>query len=538
MDPDTPPEWERSQGFDSSNQETPRRPRTSRKNSITAPRTTRSISRFDPYRAPTPAQWPKPASKSVSPSPARPRKRTRSVTPSLGEGKDKITGYSDDKLDKVITDAYDYSSKKKLPKVPKDLDLNTNTRIFSTPGFTPSPIARSTPFPIAGPSNVSKATIPPTNVAQGTTEITPAPFPVTVTPPHPWVADAERLLTEIAQKAEETAKEDLFQQHVADIESGSGQLFPDVPRLQSETPIVIPDSTPPPIPHIDLPPTRTTEENTEWSWFADMTRTINALAEQQANIHSLLVHSISQNNVLGSFSASVTHNIEKRIEAIEASTKATKVINKANFSTILELGEQFQTIGDNMTGVEGPDGLEPSPIQAKLDSIEVKTMGLMKQTGPSSIPQGTTDAINTIARKVATIEQKVAAKVAPNPPGPKNTEPPPPELATKPTISHQVPVPTPQQPPTPWYVETLTNASTDRIRFWAAMVSTGLWGTVTNGKAEVIDFKKADRKGLAAYVKKSADFHFRNGGSQTFISPPPEKFPSPPDGPVSSSGRS
>ena len=100
-----------------------------------------------------------------------------------------------------------------------------------------------------------------------------------------------------------------------------------------------------------------------------MTRTINALAEQQANIHHLLVHSISQNNVLGSFSASVTHNIEKHIEAIEESTKATEIINKTNFSTILELGEQFQQIGDSMTGVEGPDRLEPSPIQAKLDSL-------------------------------------------------------------------------------------------------------------------------------------------------------------------------
>ena len=252
MDPDTPPEWERSQGLDDSNQETPRRPRTSRKNSNTAPRTTRSISRFDPYRAPTPAQRPKPASRSVSPSPARPRKRSRSVL-LLTEGKDEITGYSDDELDKVITDAYDYSSTKKLPKVPKDLDLNTNIRTFGTPNFTPSPITRSTPFPVAGPSDVSKATIPPTNVAQGNSGITPAPFPVTVTPPHPWVADAKRLLSEIAQKAEETAKEDLFQQHVADIESGSGQLFPDVPRLQSEAPIVIPDSTPPPSLTLNFP---------------------------------------------------------------------------------------------------------------------------------------------------------------------------------------------------------------------------------------------------------------------------------------------
>ena len=134
MDPDTPPEWERSQGLDSSNQETPRRPRTSRKNSSAAPRTTRSISRFDPYRAPTPAQRPKPASRSVSPSPARPRKRSRSVL-SLSERKDEITGYSDDELDKVITDAYDYSATRKPPRVPKDLDLNTDTRIFGTPGF-------------------------------------------------------------------------------------------------------------------------------------------------------------------------------------------------------------------------------------------------------------------------------------------------------------------------------------------------------------------------------------------------------------------
>ena len=154
----------------------------------------------------------------------------------------------------------------------------------------------------------------------------------------------------------------MFQKHIADIESGSGQLFMDVPRLQSEAPIVIPDSTPPPIPHIKLPPTGTTEENTEWSWFADMTKTINALAEQQANIHHLLIHSISQNNVLGSFSASVTHNIEKRIQAIEESTKANELITKENFNTILDIGEHFQNIGESMTGVEGPDGPQLSTI--------------------------------------------------------------------------------------------------------------------------------------------------------------------------------
>ena len=174
--------------------------------------------------------------------------------------------------------------------------------------------------------------------------------------------------------------------------------------------------------------------------------------------------SISQNNVLRSFSASITYNIEKRIQAIKESTKANELITKANLDIIVDMGEHFQTIGDSMTGVEGLDGSqEPSSIQAKLDSIEAKIAGLTRQMGPSYILQGTTDAINTITQKVATIEQKVTAKVTLNPPGPKNTEPPPPKLATKPTVSHQVPILTPPKPSTPWYVETLANSSTECI---------------------------------------------------------------------------
>ena len=151
MDPATPPEWDRSQRDDESNQETPRQPRTSQKNSFTALRMTRSISRFDPYQVPTPGQRPTPASRSVSPSPTRPQKRSRSVTHSLDERKDEITGFSDKELDKVIVGVYNYSTTKNLPKVPKDLDLKTNTRVWGTPIFTPSPINRSTPFLIAGP---------------------------------------------------------------------------------------------------------------------------------------------------------------------------------------------------------------------------------------------------------------------------------------------------------------------------------------------------------------------------------------------------
>jgi len=71
------------------------------------------------------------------------------------------------------------------------------------------------------------------------------------------------------------------------------------------------------------------------------------------------------------------------------------------------------------------------------------------------------------------------------------------------------------------------------------MISIGMWGAITDDKSEAIDFRKAERKDLTSYVKRSAAYHYRKGGSQTFVSPPPpEKSPSPLVGHKPSHGKS
>jgi len=53
------------------------------------------------------------------------------------------------------------------------------------------------------------------------------------------------------------------------------------------------------------------------SWLNAITNTVNGIVERQEQLHHLLVHSISQNNVVASFNASVTSNIENRLNAID-----------------------------------------------------------------------------------------------------------------------------------------------------------------------------------------------------------------------------
>ena len=333
---------------------------------------------------------------------------------------DEITGFSDDDLDKTIKDAYDFTKPLPPPKVPKDLDLNTGYRIFGTPTFTPIPPAPPLPASDASGSNPS--------LLIGPAHPGPAPFPVTPTPPKPWLAEAERYLTEIAQRTKDTTKSTRFQEHVSEGEVGKGELFPGNERLHDVTPPPAPTSEPSPIPICQLP-----ENGSDMrSWLNAITNTVNGIVERQEQLHHLLIHSISQNNVVASFNAAATSNIENRLNTIEESTRVTLKATVTTISTMGELGEQFERIGDEIENkMQGQES--GTTVTDQLASIEAKVAGLTRQTGPSSLPQGTTDAINTIARKVATIEQKVATKVAPNPPAPKNTEPPQPKFATKPS---------------------------------------------------------------------------------------------------------
>ena len=47
------------------------------------------------------------------------------------------------------------------------------------------------------------------------------------------------------------------------------------------------------------------------------TNIMNHLTKQQDRLQQLLIHSISQNNNLGTFSISIMNNVEKRLSSIE-----------------------------------------------------------------------------------------------------------------------------------------------------------------------------------------------------------------------------
>ena len=82
---------------------------------------------------------------------------------------------------------------------------------------------------------------------------------------------------------------------------------------------------------------------------------------------TILTHSVAQNNVLGTFSVSITSEVEKRLSAIEAAIA-----------------------------------------------------GLSRQQGPPAVSRGELQTLQQIARKVNTIEQRVVVNApSPNPPGPQ-----------------------------------------------------------------------------------------------------------------------
>ena len=305
MDPKTPPKWESSQLEYESDQETPRKSRAASRPGPSATRSARSVTKYDPYRVPTPAQRPRPMSRSVSqstsPTPSRTRKRSQSAAPAPEGDAEDITGFSDDELDRTIKDAFDYTKPLPPPKVPKDLDLNTGHQIFGTPTFTPTPHTQPLPAPDPSGSNPS--------LLIGPAHPGPAPFPVTLTPPKPWMAEAERLQAEIAQQTEKTTESTRFQEHVSKVKVGGNELFPGNERLKDATPHPAPASEPTPIPVCQLP-----EDGSDMrSWLNAITSTVNGIVERQEQLHHLLIHSIAQNNVVASFNATATSNIENRL---------------------------------------------------------------------------------------------------------------------------------------------------------------------------------------------------------------------------------
>jgi len=209
------------------------------------------------------------------------------------------------------------------------------------------------------------------------------------------------------------------------------------------------------------------------AWTSAVTQALNSQNTEIAALRKLLVHSISQNNVLGTFSTSVIRRIEERLVGIETSIAATP-------------------------GHKGP-------LASSSDQKET---------------------LASIAHKVASIEDKVTAIIR-NPPGlvsqkpnPTPQRPPVEEPRTQPAP----PAPTASNPaPTvSWYENDARNGSTDMLRVWAAMINVGKWGLPKKeGTVEIVPkYEVAERPALTDFILQAARYHIKDRNGGAFISPP------------------
>ena len=150
-------------------------------------------------------------------------------------------------------------------------------------------------------------------------------------------------------------------------------------------------------------------------WLDLLTRAVNYISTEQTKIHNLLIYSISQNNVLGTFQASVIHKIELR-----------------------------------------------------LHCIEDKFMGDLGHQGPPNTSSSQKEKLDTIACKITNIEQKIitAPPKAGNPPGLQTKN-----LKTEGQGAKQKGTKATSEY---WYHKDLKDFLTKRLILWACQ-STFLW---------------------------------------------------------------
>ena len=79
----------------------------------------------------------------------------------------------------------------------------------------------------------------------------------------------------------------------------------------------------------------------------------------------------------------------------------------------------------------------------------------------------------------------------------------------------------------PWYEAELRNSSTARLIFWAAMITTGKWGPLTDDNKTIgLDWaNNPDRSIVTDFIRRSVNTHFRPGASGQFPSPPASHVP-------------
>ena len=322
----------------------------------------------------------------------------------------------------------------------EDNDKDAIENIKSTPLFIPT----DPEDPIA-----SSSTPAPANVAQ-------------------W--KFHKLQTNLDKAIKETLTTRAFAKHVAQVEQGRGGLFPENARHYSRAPSKI--LNPPTNPQVSATPTPYQNDSTEW--FKILTESINRLEEEQYKVQNLVVHSIAQNNIMGSVNATVISNLKDCIVALE---------------------ERLALQGEGNT-------TENSGHQSPLSFLSSQK-----------------EKLDMIARKVTSLDHKIssAAPSAPgNLPGLQNKN-----QKTEGQGAKQKGTEAKEH----WYNKDLNNFSTERLGLWAAAISTGKWGRRINDQAEPFNFKQiTDRKTVQAYINRAIQFHFKPRGTNNFPYAPPAEL--------------
>jgi hypothetical protein len=304
------------------------------------------------------------------------------------------------------------------------------------------------------------------------------PFPpfdneATISPPHPNVSEAQRAVErtqdQIIRETDRILRDEDFTGRLHAAQTTGTPLFPGNTIIGEHAPsqrLLDAHSTTPAFSPIHFGPLDDGKlRQVQVDLIADA---INSLTHGNDKLHKLFSHSVGQNNVLGSFMATMTDALEKRLQSIETTLKEA--------------------------------------LSSPRESVKPK--------GPST-PSASSEKLDLIARKVTSLEHKVSTpSVAGNPPGPSPT---PPKQQSRRSAA--------PSPPSsrPWYEVSLTTLNKHSIVFWAYIINVGKWGALKDGKPECLAMSADEHiDDIRAFIHRAAVWHNTPGqGSMTFINPPP-----------------
>ena len=178
-------------------------------------------------------------------------------------------------------------------------------------------------------------------------------------------------------------------------------------------------------------------------------------------------------------------------------------MGSVNATIISQLREQIQSIEHRLMSPENKGNT---------------TTGSSGHQNPPTISSSQKETLDMIARKVSSIEHKIATV-------------PPPLPGNRPGLQHNKPKTEGQGAGKKgtaginyWYKKDLQEFSTERLVVWAAAVSTGGWGRPINDQPERFNHKRAhDRVAVQAFLQRALDYYYGPDKLNRFLYAPPKE---------------